>query len=112
MCLIPAESAVSWSCCEKVRVIEEWPTPMCVRDVRSFLGLASYYRTFVKGFADIQVVSKMIGITTCESYKIFFTMLYFDLCSKDNILVIVIVFSFVTILVHENKPFCLEVTRV
>ena len=38
---------------EKVRVIEEWPTPMCVRDVRSFLGLASYYRRFVKGFADL-----------------------------------------------------------
>ena len=38
---------------EKVRVIEEWRTPMCVRDVRSFLGLVSYYRRFVKGFADI-----------------------------------------------------------
>ena len=36
----------------------------------------------------------------------------FDFCKKGNIFVIVIVFSFVTILVHENKPFCLEVPRV
>ncbi len=38
---------------EKIRVIEEWATPTCLRDVRSFLGLASYYRRFVKGFCDI-----------------------------------------------------------
>ena len=38
---------------EKIRVIEEWGTPTSVHDVRSFLGLASYYRRFVKGFCDI-----------------------------------------------------------
>ena len=36
----------------------------------------------------------------------------FDLCKKGNVFVIVIVFSFVTILVHKNKPFCLEGSRV
>jgi hypothetical protein len=38
---------------DKVRVIDEWYTPTSVRDVRSFLGLASYYRRYVKGFSQI-----------------------------------------------------------
>ena len=37
-------------------------------------------------------------------------MLYLNLCQKGNIFVIVIVFSSVTILVYENKLFCLEVS--
>ena len=38
---------------EKVRGILEWPTPRCVKDVQKFLGLANYYRRFVKDFAEI-----------------------------------------------------------
>lgn len=38
---------------EKVRVVVEWPTPRGIRDVQSFIGLASYYRKFVIGFARI-----------------------------------------------------------
>ena len=38
---------------EKVRVIIEWPKPKSVHDVRSFLGLASYYRRFVRGFSEM-----------------------------------------------------------
>lgn len=38
---------------EKLDVIQSWPTPHCLRDVRAFVGLASYYRRFVKGFATI-----------------------------------------------------------
>jgi len=37
----------------KVTAIKEWPTPHCLRDVRAFYGLASYYRKFVKSFATI-----------------------------------------------------------
>ena len=35
----------------KLAVIRDWPTPRCLRDVRAFYGLASYYRRFVQGFA-------------------------------------------------------------
>ena len=38
---------------ERIQAIEEWPRPLCLRDVRAFYGLASYYRRFVKGFANI-----------------------------------------------------------
>ena len=38
---------------EKIKSIQDWPVPKCVRDVRAFFGLASYYRKFVKNFAGI-----------------------------------------------------------
>jgi len=38
---------------EKIKSIQDWPVPICVRDVRAFFGLASYYRKFVKNFASI-----------------------------------------------------------
>jgi transposase InsO family protein len=40
-------------CRDKLAVIRDWPRPSNVHEVRQFLGLASYYRRFVKGFAAI-----------------------------------------------------------
>ena len=31
----------------------DWPVPKSVKDVQKFLGLANYYRQFIKGFAKI-----------------------------------------------------------
>jgi hypothetical protein len=38
---------------EKVKAIMEWPVPKNVHEVRSFMGLASYYQIFVEGFYKI-----------------------------------------------------------
>jgi len=40
---------------EKVEGVLKWPTPQCIRDVRKFLGLANYYRYFVKDFAKVML---------------------------------------------------------
>ncbi|KAJ8400180.1 hypothetical protein AAFF_G00398740 [Aldrovandia affinis] len=37
----------------KVEAVEKWQLPTSTGEVRSFLGLASYYRRFITGFANI-----------------------------------------------------------
>ncbi|XP_073037559.1 uncharacterized protein [Primulina eburnea] len=39
----------------KVEAVKEWPVPKSVTEIRSFLGLADYYRKFIKGFSSIAV---------------------------------------------------------
>jgi hypothetical protein len=38
---------------DKVKAVENYPTRRSVKGVRAFLGLASFYRRLVKGFADL-----------------------------------------------------------
>jgi len=37
----------------KISIVANWPTPANISELRSFLGLASYYRQFVHHFAEI-----------------------------------------------------------
>ena len=36
---------------KKVEAVLQWPVPVTLTDVRSFLGLTNYYRRFLKGYA-------------------------------------------------------------
>ena len=38
---------------KKVQAIQDWPVPSNVQEVRQFVGLASHYRRFIKGFASL-----------------------------------------------------------
>ncbi len=37
----------------KTAAVQDWPTPRTVKDVRAFLGLASYYHRYIPNFASV-----------------------------------------------------------
>ena len=63
---------------KKIEAVRDWPTPSCVKDVPSFVGLCSYYRRFIPNFADIakplhRLVQKGVKFewtTDCDSRRV------------------------------------------
>ena len=51
---------------EKVDGILSWPEPKNVKDVRKFLGLANYYRRFIKNFTQ---VARPMNVLTKKDVK-------------------------------------------
>ena len=52
---------------DKTKLIEDWPTPICTRDVRKYLGLISYYRKFVPTFSEN--ASALTQLLKCKLVK-------------------------------------------
>ena len=62
----------------KVELISNLPTPKCVRDLRSFLGHAGFYRRFIKDFSAIArpictLLAKDVPFTWSQACDIAFT---------------------------------------
>jgi len=71
---------------EKVKTIREWPMPTSITEVRSFHGLASFYRRFVKDFSTIaapltKIIKKSISFKWGEEQNNAFLDLKNKLCS-------------------------------
>lgn len=50
-----------------ISAIEEWPVPSSVKEVQSFLGLANFYRRFVKNYA--KIARPLSDVTRQDNYK-------------------------------------------
>lgn len=71
--------------CEKVR---DWPQPRTKKELQSFLGLANFYRHFVRNFADIahpltQLLKKRVEFVWTKECDEAFEAIKRALCSTD-----------------------------
>ena len=52
---------------QKIKSVLDWPTPKCVEEVHSFVGLCSYYRSFIEDFS--KIVEPMQRIIASKKFK-------------------------------------------
>jgi len=45
----------------KIKVVQDWPQPTSQKDIRSFLGLANYFRKFIQGYSTL--VAPLVNLT-------------------------------------------------
>ena len=38
---------------KKVKAVQNWENPTCVRDVQAFIGFSNYYRRFIRAFSNV-----------------------------------------------------------
>ena len=53
----------------KIAVVEKWPVPKTLKDLRSFLGFASYYRRYVPNFTQISSPLHRVVTDACKEGK-------------------------------------------
>jgi hypothetical protein len=86
----------------KIQAVLEWPIPANVKKLRSFLGLAGYYRKFVKNFGVIakpltELLKKNTLFIWTQDYEVAFQTLKTTLVSAP-----------VLALPNFSRPFCIE----
>ena len=59
---------------QKIEAVFEWPRPISVIEIRSFLGLAGYYRRFVQDFSRVaapmtRLTQKNVRFIWSEAYE-------------------------------------------
>ena len=54
---------------EKINAVVNWPIPLTLKDLRSFLGFASYYRRYVRGFTQIASPLHQLVTIACQEGK-------------------------------------------
>ena len=52
------------TCSDKIEAVRDWPTPKSVSNVKRFLGLAGFYRKFIKGFS--KIATPLTQLTVAE----------------------------------------------
>ena len=86
----------------KVKAIKEWSRPQTVQDVRAFLGLAGYYRRFVRNFSKIaasmsELLKKDVPFAWSEEAEVSFESLKKAIVSAP-----------VLIVADDSRPFTIH----
>jgi hypothetical protein len=86
----------------KVIAVSEWPVPSCTSELRSFLGLANFYRDFVQDFSAIAapltaLTGQRVKFQWEEKHSLSFNRLKAALCNSSALLA-----------VDDDKPFVLH----